>query len=65
MDIHVGDVLTMKKKHPCGSFRWEVLRIGADFKMRCLGCGREIMNPRSKIEKGIKKVEREQQEQSE
>ena len=59
MDIHIGDVLTMKKNHPCGSNRWEVLRIGADFKMRCLGCGREIMNPRSKIEKGIKKIDRE------
>ncbi len=58
MDIRVGDVLTMKKKHPCGSDRWEVLRIGADFKMRCLGCGHEIMNPRSKIEKGIRRVER-------
>lgn len=58
MDIHIGDVLTMKKKHPCGSDRWEVLRIGADFKMRCLGCGHEIMNPRSKIEKGIRRVER-------
>jgi len=58
MDIRVGDVLTMKKKHPCGSSRWEVLRIGADFKMRCLGCGHEIMNPRSKIEKGIRRVER-------
>jgi len=59
MDIHVGDVLKMKKKHPCGDDRWEVLRIGADFKMRCLGCSREIMNARSKIEKGIKKVIRE------
>ena len=58
MDIRIGDVLTMKKKHPCGSDRWEVLRIGADFKMRCLGCGHEIMNPRSKIEKGIRRVER-------
>ncbi len=65
MDIHVGDVLTMKKNHPCGSNRWVVLRIGADFKMRCLGCGREIMNPRSKIEKGIKKIEREQTDSAE
>lgn len=41
MDIQVGDILTMKKQHPCGEKRWEVLRIGADFKLRCLGCGRD------------------------
>lgn len=58
MDIRVNDILTMKKKHPCGSNNWTVLRIGADFKMRCMGCGHEIMSPRSKIEKNIKKVER-------
>lgn len=56
MDIRVGDILTMKKKHPCGSDRWEVLRIGADFKLRCIGCGREIMDTRQKFEKQIKKV---------
>ena len=58
MDIRVNDIITMKKEHPCGSDRWLVLRIGADFKMRCLGCGREVMNPRSKVEKFIRKVER-------
>ena len=55
MNIQCGDILTLKKKHPCGSDRWEVLRIGADFKLRCLGCGREIMDTRQKIEKQIKK----------
>ncbi|MCF0121247.1 MAG: DUF951 domain-containing protein [Oscillospiraceae bacterium] len=58
MDIQVGDILTMKKKHPCGECRWLVLRIGADFRMRCVGCGREVMNPRSKVEKSIKSVKR-------
>ena len=58
MDIQVGDILTMKKQHPCGSNRWEVLRIGADFKMKCLECGHQIMNPRSKIEKNIRMIER-------
>ena len=58
MDISVGDILTMKKQHPCGSNRWEVLRIGADFKIKCLGCGHEVMNTRSKVEKNIKSVER-------
>jgi len=58
MDIRIGDILTMKKKHPCGSFTWRVLRIGADFRLKCLGCGHEIMAPRGKIEKHVKTVER-------
>ena len=58
MDVRLGDVLTMKKQHPCGSNRWEVLRIGADFRMKCLGCGREVMAPRSKIERHIRKIDR-------
>ena len=56
MDIHVGDILRMKKTHPCGSSEWLVLRVGMDFKIRCTGCGREVMLPRAKIEKNIKKV---------
>ena len=58
MDIRVGDILTMKKQHPCGEKRWEVLRTGADFKLRCLGCGREVMDPRAKFEKMIRQVDR-------
>ena len=58
MDIQVGDILTMKKNHPCGSNQWEVLRIGADFKLRCLGCGHEVMGARSKFEKNIKLISR-------
>lgn len=58
MDIQVGDKLIMKKEHPCGSREWLVLRVGMDFRMRCLGCGHEIMVPRSKIQKNIKSVER-------
>ncbi|MBQ3088382.1 MAG: DUF951 domain-containing protein [Clostridia bacterium] len=56
MDIKVGDKIIMKKPHPCGDNRFAVLRIGMDFKLRCLGCGHEIMAPRSKIEKRIKTV---------
>ena len=56
MDINVGDVLNMKKSHPCGSATMKVLRVGADFKLRCEGCGHEFMVPRSKCEKKIKKV---------
>ena len=58
MDIHVGDIFTMKKQHPCGEKRWEVLRIGADLTLRCLGCGREAMGPRSKLEKNVRNIER-------
>ena len=58
MDIQVKDILTMKKTHPCGSLRWEVERTGADFRLRCLGCGREVMGERRKFEKQIRKVER-------
>ena len=57
MDVRVGDILTMKKPHPCGSKTWLVLRIGADFKLRCNGCGHEVMNRRSKVEKNIKKID--------
>ena len=61
MDIHVNDILKMKKPHPCGSGEWLVLRVGMDFKMRCQGCGHEVMLPRGKVEKNIKKVFREGQ----
>lgn len=56
MDIKVGDVLTMKKEHPCGDKRWLVLRTGMDFRLRCMGCGHEVMGPRSKFERNIKTV---------
>lgn len=59
MEIFVGDILTMKKEHPCGEKRWRVLRVGADFRLRCLGCGHEIMTPRFKAEKNIRKIVRE------
>ena len=58
MDIQLGDILTMKKPHPCGQKRWLVLRIGADLKLRCTGCGHEVMQPRFKVEKNIRSVER-------
>lgn len=56
MDVNVGDRLIMKKPHPCSNKEFEVLRIGADFKIRCTNCGREVMVPRSKIEKNIKSI---------
>ena len=61
MDIHVGDVLKMKKAHPCGSQEWSVLRVGMDFKLRCVGCGHDVMLPRAKAEKNIRKILRDGQ----
>ena len=61
MDIRVGDLLTMKKAHPCGAKEWLVLRSGMDFRLRCTGCGREVLIPRAKAEKGIKSVARAQE----
>ena len=63
MELHLNDILELKKDHPCGSRRWQVLRVGMDIKLRCLGCGHEVMGPRSKFEKNIKKVERECQQE--
>ncbi|MBQ9902749.1 MAG: DUF951 domain-containing protein [Clostridia bacterium] len=60
MDVRVGDILEMKKPHPCGSKEFEVLRVGMDFKIRCKGCGHEVMAARGKIERNIKKIIREE-----
>ena len=56
MDVRVGDLLKMKKPHPCGSKEFLVLRSGMDFRIRCKGCGREVMVPRAKCEKNIKSI---------
>ena len=56
MDIQVGNIIKMKKAHPCGSHEWEVLRIGADFRVKCLGCGHQIMIPRRQAEKNIREI---------
>lgn len=54
--FNLGDIVEMKKDHPCGSKEWEIIRMGADIKIKCCGCGRIIMLPRSKFEKDMKKV---------
>lgn len=59
MEIRVGDTLELKKPHPCGSREWKVLRVGMDFKLKCMGCGHEQMIPRSKAEKAVRKIKRE------
>lgn len=54
MNLQVGEIIRMKKKHPCGTNEWEILRIGMDFRLRCAGCGREIMVPRRLVEKSFR-----------
>lgn len=56
MDINIGDKLQMKKKHPCGNDIFTVTRIGMDFRLRCDKCTHEVMIPRVKAEKGLKKI---------
>ena len=56
MDIKVGDILEMKKTHPCGNKDFEVMRIGMDFKIKCTKCEHVIMLSRIKVEKNIKKI---------
>lgn len=55
MEIEVGDKIKLKKQHPCGSFEWEVLRVGIDFRLKCMGCGHQVMLPRKQVERSIKK----------
>ena len=52
----LGDIVQMRKPHPCGSNHWEVVRTGMDFRIKCLGCGRQVMLPRPQFEKGVKVV---------
>lgn len=54
----VGDVVRLKKKHPCGSSEWEVLRVGADFRLKCMGCGHQIMIARKLVEKNTKEIKK-------
>jgi hypothetical protein len=64
-EFSVGDVVELKKTHPCGSKDWEIVRVGADIKIKCTGCGRLIMLPRSKFEKDVKKIVSEDKKTSE
>lgn len=55
-NFNLGDIVEMKKQHPCGCYEFEVIRLGADIKIKCVGCGRIVMIPRSKFVKGAKKI---------
>lgn len=63
MDVRVGDILTMKKPHPCGGNTFLVLRSGMDFRIRCTGCGREVMVSRVKCEKNIRRIQHREDDQ--
>ena len=54
MNYEVGDIVKLKKKHPCGSQQWEILRVGADFRLKCMGCGHQIMVSRTLVEKNVR-----------
>lgn len=61
MDIQVGNIVKLKKQHPCGNKEWEVLRVGADFRLKCLGCGHQIMVPRKLVEKNTKGIRKKEE----
>lgn len=54
MDFSIGDVIKMKKQHPCGTNQWEITRVGMDFRLKCQGCGHQVMLPRRQVEKNFR-----------
>jgi len=54
----VGDLVTLKKQHPCGSKEWEVLRVGMDFRLKCMGCGHQVMAERKMVEKNARALKK-------
>ncbi len=63
MDLKLHDKVELKKPHPCGSVTWEVLRIGQDFRLKCSGCGRQVMMKRTAAEKGVREIIRPENEE--
>lgn len=61
LDIREKDIVKMKKPHPCGSSEWEIMRVGMDIKMKCVGCGHQVMLARRQVEKNIRDIRREEQ----
>ena len=54
MEFSIGDVIKMKKPHPCGANQWEITRVGMDFRLKCQGCGHQVMLPRKQVEKNFR-----------
>ncbi|HIT67433.1 MAG TPA: DUF951 domain-containing protein [Candidatus Merdisoma merdipullorum] len=63
MEYRVGDIVKLKKPHPCGSSEWEILRVGADFRLKCLGCGHQVMIARRLVEKNTRGLRGPKEEQ--
>ena len=57
-DYEVGDIVRLKKQHPCGSSEWEILRVGADFRLKCMGCGHQIMIARTAVAKSARELKK-------
>lgn len=62
LEYQVGNIVKLKKKHPCGSFEWEIVRVGADFRLKCCGCGHQIMIARKLVEKNTKELKPKKEE---
>lgn len=58
MVYEVGDIVTLKKQHPCGSKEWEIMRIGADFRLKCCGCSHQVMVTRQLVEKNTRNLKK-------
>lgn len=56
MDIHIGDIVRLRKPHPCGGYEWRVMRVGADVGLKCQTCGRVVMLPRGQFERRLKAI---------
>ncbi|GAW93707.1 DUF951 domain-containing protein [Calderihabitans maritimus] len=54
----LGDIVRLRKPHPCGNYEWEITRTGMDFRIKCLKCGRQVLIPRRKFEKSVKQIVR-------
>jgi hypothetical protein len=52
----LNDVVVMKKEHPCGENKWQIIRLGADIRIKCLKCGRSVLMPRSEFDRKLKKI---------
>lgn len=59
----LGDIVQLKKKHPCGDDKWEIMRVGVDFRIKCLGCEKQVWLPRREFEKRVKKIIKSSNEQ--
>lgn len=56
MELRLGDIVRLRKKHPCGSYEWEITRLGADIGIKCRGCSRRLLIPRGDLERRIKEI---------